>query len=171
MSDRGDAEQPDVSLLPYRPCVGLMILNQDGLIFAGRRLDGGGESPAWQMPQGGIDPGEAPLEAGLRELREETGLAPEHVEVLGETRDWVKYDVPLALIGKLWGGRYRGQTQKWFALRLTAPDSAVNIETEDPEFCEWRWMAADALIEAIVPFKRDIYRSVLGEFAPLREPS
>lgn len=160
----------DTALLPYRPCVGLMVLNAEGLIFAGRRLDGGGEGPAWQMPQGGIDPGETPRQAGLRELGEETGLGPEHVEIIGETAGWVRYDVPDALIGRLWGGRFRGQTQKWFALRLTAPDEAVNIATEEPEFSEWRWMEADALVEAIVPFKRDIYRAVLTEFEPLRRP-
>lgn len=155
----------DFSELPYRPCVGLVILNRDGLIFAGRRIDN--QAEAWQMPQGGIDEGETPREAALRELGEETGLRPEHVEILSESADWIPYDLPEPLMGKLWGGRYRGQTQKWFIARLTAPDSAIDIETEEPEFSEWRWMDAPALMQAIVPFKRDVYQKVLSEFGSL----
>lgn len=153
----------DPKELPYRPCVGLMILNREGLIFAGRRVDNLAE--AWQMPQGGIDPGEAPEEAALRELREETGLLPQHVEILGESSVWIPYDLPHHLVGKLWRGRYRGQTQKWFVLRLIAGDEAIDIETEEPEFSEWRWMNGPDLMQAIVPFKQDVYQKVLAEFA------
>ena len=155
----------DPSTLPYRPCVGLMILNAQGLIFAGKRIDGAAE--AWQMPQGGIDAGETPLDAALRELGEETGLRPQHIEILAESADWIPYDLPKNLMGTLWGGRFRGQTQKWFAIRLTAPDSAIDIATEEPEFSEWRWMNASELGSAIVPFKRGVYQKVLREFADL----
>ena len=154
----------DPSSLSYRPCVGLMVLNAEARIFAGKRIDGAVE--AWQMPQGGVDDGESPRAAALRELREETGLLPEHVEILGESADWVPYDLPAHLIGKLWGGRYRGQTQKWFAMRLIADDGAIDIATEEPEFSEWRWMTAPDLMAAIVPFKRDVYGKVLREFEP-----
>lgn len=151
--------------LPYRPCVGLMLLNASGLVFAGRRIDGTVE--AWQMPQGGIDEYETPSQAALRELNEETGLVPEHVEVIRETADWLPYDLPPELIGKIWDGKYRGQMQKWFALTLIADDSAINIATEEPEFQEWRWMKASDLIERIVPFKRDVYRRVFSDFGDL----
>ena len=151
--------------LPYRPCVGLMILNAEGKIFAGKRIDGAVE--AWQMPQGGVDDGETPQQAALRELGEETGLSSEHVRIIGESAGWIPYDLPENLVGKLWGGRFRGQTQKWFALRLAVADDAIDIATEEPEFSEWRWMEGPALLQAIVPFKRDVYNRVLAEFAPL----
>lgn len=151
--------------LAYRPCVGLLLLNRDGEIFAGRRIDN--QAEAWQMPQGGVDEGESPREAALRELGEETGLASEHVEILAESPDWIPYDLPEHLIGKLWGGRFCGQTQKWFALRLLATDSAINIATEEPEFCEWRWMDRETLLASIVPFKRDVYERVFATFDEL----
>ncbi|MEO0823257.1 MAG: RNA pyrophosphohydrolase [Pseudomonadota bacterium] len=151
--------------LPYRPCVGLMVLNGDGLIFAGQRIDS--SLDAWQMPQGGIDPGEAPQEAALRELREETGIKPERVTVLRESAHWLAYDLPDYLIGKLWGGRYRGQTQRWFALRFDGADDEVDIESGDREFRAWSWMAPDDLLANIVPFKRDTYGAVLSEFSDL----
>ena len=155
----------DIENLPYRPCVGLMLLNREDKIFTGQRLD----SPdgAWQMPQGGIDPGETPVQAALRELHEETGIEPDHAEVLRESADWHAYDLPRHLVRKLWNGSYRGQKQRWFALRFNGPDSAINIETEEPEFRAWAWMAHDELIEKIVPFKRDTYSMVFEEFFDL----
>ena len=156
---------PPLESLPYRPCVGLMLLNGVGEIFAGQRIDNSAE--AWQMPQGGIDPGETPETAALRELGEEVGLQPAHVEILRESADWVPYDLPVELVPKLWGGRYRGQTQKWFALRLIASDEAINIQTDEPEFRTWRWMGRDELLASIVPFKRDTYRTVLAHFGDL----
>lgn len=151
--------------LPYRPCVGLLLLNRDGLIFAGRRIDSTAE--AWQMPQGGIDEGETPSQAALRELEEEVGLGADHVEILRETADWLPYDLPDALLGKIWDGKYRGQMQKWFALSMLAEDAAINIATAEPEFAEWRWLRADDVMEMIVPFKRDVYRRVFTDFADL----
>lgn len=155
----------DLSALPYRPCVGLMLLNADGRIFAGQRIDSTAE--AWQMPQGGVDPGETPQDAALRELGEEVGVTSAQVRILAESRDWIPYDLPSELIGKLWGGRYRGQTQKWFALRLIADDDAICIDTEEPEFKTWAWMDRETLLGAIVPFKRDTYAQVFEEFADL----
>lgn len=154
-----------IEKLPYRPCVGIMLVNGDGLVFVGQRLDNPG--PAWQMPQGGIDRNEAPRTAALRELAEETGLGPESVTVLAETEGWIRYDLPVDLVPQIWHGRYRGQEQKWFLMRLEAPDTVVNIETEIPEFSRWKWMAAADLAANIVPFKRDVYAAVLAEFAPL----
>ena len=155
-----------VESLPYRPCVGLMLVNADGLIFAGRRIDSTAE--AWQMPQGGIDEGETPSQAALRELGEETGLAPEHVEIIRETADWLPYDLPAELQGVIWGGKYRGQMQKWFALSMRAEDAAIDIAaSEHAEFAEWRWLDQNELVEKIVPFKRDVYRRVFDDFADL----
>ena len=155
----------DIEALPYRPCVGLMLLNREGQIFAGQRRDNSRD--AWQMPQGGIDDGETPREAALRELGEETGIAPDAVEVLRESEAWLPYDLPRTLIPKLWDGRFRGQTQRWFALRYLGPDSGINIQTEEPEFRNWAWMAHGELVRKIVPFKRDTYDSVFGEFQDL----
>lgn len=155
----------NVAALPYRPCVGLMLLNAERLIFAGQRIDNTAE--AWQMPQGGVDDGETPEKAAFRELQEEVGLAPSQVNLLRESAEWIPYDLPLELVPKLWGGRFRGQSQKWFALRLTAPDRAIAIDTEEPEFRAWRWMTPDDLMTSIVPFKRDVYRKVLAEFGDL----
>ena len=151
--------------LPYRPCVGLVLIGPDRRVFAGQRIDNPGD--AWQMPQGGVDPGESPVEAALRELEEETGAAPALVEVLRETADWLPYDLPPELVGKLWGGRYRGQTQKGFALRFLGGDSDIDIARKHPEFSRWAWRAPDSLIDRIVPFKRAIYARVFDEFADL----
>lgn len=151
--------------LPYRPCVGVMVLNAEGLIFSGQRIDSTVE--AWQMPQGGIDPGEEPLTAALRELGEETGIPAGDVTLLRESDAWIPYDLPDALLGKIWKGRYRGQTQRWFAFRLTGPDSLIDIQTEEPEFKTWAWMTPETLIESIVPFKRATYERVFGEFGDL----
>ncbi|MGI1664154.1 RNA pyrophosphohydrolase [Palleronia sp. KMU-117] len=146
--------------LPYRPCVGVVLTNADGRVFAGERIDTPG---AWQMPQGGIDRGEAPRAAALRELWEETGVMPGDVRVEAETAGWVTYDLPPELQGKVWKGRYRGQRQKWFRVLLTAPDSAIDITRPPREFSRWQWMAPEALLAAIVPFKRATYEAVLAE--------
>lgn len=155
----------DIEALPYRPCVGLVLLNRDGLVFAGQRIDN--PEDAWQMPQGGIDPGEPPRQAAFRELGEETGIAPADVELLRESSVWLPYDLPRSLVPKLWGGRFRGQTQLWFALRFLGSEDAVDIRTEVPEFRNWAWMAHDELLDRIVPFKRDIYARVYAEFRDL----
>jgi len=155
--------------LPYRPCAGVVLINRDGLVFGGQRIDNPGK--AWQMPQGGLDYGELPEEAALRELTEETGVSRDQVTVLGQTRDWITYELPEELLGKLWKGKYRGQEQMWFAMRFLGEDSDINIATETPEFSQWQWMSPAALTDAIVPFKRHVYESVfadLGEWiAPL----
>jgi putative (di)nucleoside polyphosphate hydrolase len=151
---------PDPSL--YRACVGLMLLNRLDEVFVGRRID---TASAWQMPQGGIDHGETAREAVIRELREETGT--DKAEIVAESGRWRHYDLPPRLQGKLWGGRYRGQRQKWFALRFTGDDSDIDIDTEHPEFDAWRWVPLDQLPALIVPFKRDVYLDVLDEFRPL----
>ncbi len=151
--------------LPYRPCAGVVLINPQGLVFAGQRIDRPKDAPpAWQMPQGGIDAGETPREAALRELVEETGVAADLVEPLAESPDWVTYDLPPELLGKVWKGKYGGQKQKWFALRFLGDDSAVRIATEHPEFDCWQWMRAADLIDSIVPFKRAVYAQVLGDF-------
>ena len=148
--------------LPYRPCVGVTLINPAGLIWAGRRLDS--TADAWQMPQGGIDDGEKPRAAALRELEEETGIKAERVKVLAKTHHWLTYDLPPELLGKVWGGKYRGQRQKWFLLRFDGDDSEVDIAKEHPEFAAWRWIAADELLASIVPFKRDVYAKVIQSF-------
>jgi putative (di)nucleoside polyphosphate hydrolase len=152
----------DPAALPYRPCVGVVLVNRDGLVFAGRRHDTAGD--AWQMPQGGIDPGETPRQAALRELWEETGVSADLVKVAARTHRWITYDLPPELVGKAWGGRFRGQRQKWFLCRFLGRDDQIAIATADPEFSAWRWIAADELVEAIVPFKREAYRQVVAAF-------
>src|SRR5262249_31453234 len=147
----------DPTKLPYRPCVGTMVVNRDNLIFVGRRLSGPEQIDlrhAWQMPQGGIDPGEDPYQAALRELDEETNLTS--VERLAQSRGWFTYDLPHDLVGRAWGGRFRGQTQRWYLLRFTGRDAEINIAHppggHDPEFVEWRWSALEELAELVVPF-------------------
>lgn len=151
----------EIAKLPYRPCVGVMLINADGHVFVGQRKDS--EVAAWQMPQGGIDKGEEPQDAALRELWEETGIPADLVEVLGATGDWVTYDLPDHLVGRVWKGKYRGQKQIWYLLRFLGTDDQVNIETEHPEFSEWAWLPADQLVANIVPFKRDVYAHVVDE--------
>ena len=156
------ADRSDLEALPYRPCAGVVLINHDGLVFAAERLDLSG---AYQMPQGGIDDGESPRVAALRELREETSVPADAVEVLAESRDWIRYDLPEHLLGKIWKGRYRGQEQKWLLCRLMAGDEVIDLDTDHPEFAAWRWMRADDLTAQIVPFKRTLYEKVLGEFS------
>ena len=153
-----------MSELPYRPCVGVVLINDQGKIFAGQRIDN--PEPAWQMPQGGIDAGEKPSEAALRELWEETGVTADLVEKIAKTEDWVTYDLPPELLGKVWGGKYRGQRQKWFLYRFKGSDAQIKIATEHPEFSSWCWIGSQDLIASIVPFKRKVYEEVMAEFAP-----
>ncbi|TDL79375.1 RNA pyrophosphohydrolase [Palleronia sediminis] len=148
--------------LPYRPCAGIVLVNSDGHVFAGRRIDHA--SGAWQMPQGGIDEGETPREAALRELEEETGIARDRVEIAGETDGWLTYDLPDDLLGRAWQGAYRGQRQKWFLMRFHGQDDEIRIATDHPEFSAWNWLSCDELLDAIVPFKRDVYSAVLAAF-------
>ncbi|MEM6384678.1 MAG: RNA pyrophosphohydrolase [Pseudomonadota bacterium] len=147
--------------LPYRPCVGVVLANANGLIFTGERIDTPG---AWQMPQGGIDDGEAPEAAALRELEEETGLPANLVTIEAEHPAWVTYELPPHLIGKLWKGRFRGQKQKWFLFRFKGPDTAIDIARHDHEFARWRWSDADQVLRDIVPFKRAVYEQVVEHF-------
>ncbi len=154
----------EIAALPYRRCVGVMLANPAGQVFVGQRLDN--DAPAWQMPQGGIDPGETPQAAALRELWEETGITADKVRIAAETADWLTYDLPHDIVPRIWKGRYRGQQQKWLLLRFLGQDRDVNIATEHPEFSEWRWLPPKDLVAQIVPFKRAVYASVLEEFAP-----
>jgi putative (di)nucleoside polyphosphate hydrolase len=154
--------------LPYRPCVGAALFNREGLVFVGRRI-GGPEhvdlTHSWQLPQGGIDAGEEPWPAAVRELGEETDIRS--VERIGEIAEWLNYDIPRDLIGQAWNGKYRGQTQKWFAMRFTGHDSEINVEHpagHEPEFNAWRWEKLQNLPDLAVPFKRAVYARVVGEF-------
>ena len=147
----------------YRRGVGVMLLNREGEVFIGARIDN--TDDAWQMPQGGIDAGEQPWETALRELEEETGIAPHLVEKIAECPERIRYDLPAELRHKLWGGKWRGQDQDWFLARFLGQDSDVNIATKHPEFREWKWVDPAQLPELIVPFKRDLYRRLLREFA------
>ena len=162
----------DKKRLPYRPCVGIMLLNRDGRVFAGRRADHDGEPEGrgtwWQMPQGGLDKGEEPEAAAARELAEETGVRS--ARFIARTRNWLTYDLPEALVGVAWEGRYRGQKQMWFAARFEGAESEIDIGPRDgheQEFDAWRWVTLDELPTLVVPFKRDVYLSVIEEFAPL----
>lgn len=151
--------------LPYRPCAGVMLVNSEGRVFVGQRKDR--YSEAWQMPQGGIDNGENPRDAALRELQEETGIDPSLVTVVAESKDEYLYDLPEELKGKIWGGKYRGQRQRWYLMRFHGSDQDVNIETEHQEFRAWRWSDIGDVEALIVPFKRELYQGVVAEFSPL----
>jgi putative (di)nucleoside polyphosphate hydrolase len=162
----------DAEGLPYRPCVGIMLLNAEGHAFVGRRAEGAGapegEGNWWQMPQGGVDEGEEPEVAARRELKEETGVSS--ARFLACTRDWYYYDLPSELIGIAWRGRYRGQKQMWFAARFEGKDSEIDISPRpghEVEFDAWRWVPVADLPELVVPFKREVYEGVVEEFAPL----
>lgn len=181
MAERNDANVPTrtgpVSLTesvdpfradprPYRRCVGLMLFNADGRVFVGNRIDVPGDH--WQMPQGGIDPGETPEQAAWRELQEEVGT--DKAEIIAESTTWYPYDLPPGLSRRIWKGKYRGQTQRWFALRFLGTDADINLTRHKPEFGEWRWIALETLPTLIVPFKRPIYERVLEEFGSLSNP-
>lgn len=156
----------DPTDLPYRPCAGIVLINSEGLIWAGRRLDSETRAPnAWQMPQGGIDKGEDPEAAAFREMEEEIGTR--NARLLKASEGWLKYDLPTDLLGYVWKGKYRGQKQKWFALSYEGTDNDINIQTEDPEFSEWKWMSASELLTCTVEFKRDVYVQVFKEFQEL----
>lgn len=154
---------PTKTDLPYRPNVGVLLLNPQGHIFCGRRIDQSVEG--WQMPQGGIDAGESPEHAALRELHEEVGT--NKAEILRALDGWLTYDLPDHLIGIALHGKYRGQRQKWFALRFTGTDADIDLAAFEPEFDAWEWVNAATLMERIVPFKREIYRAVLAGFSDL----
>lgn len=149
------------SHLPYRRGVGMMLLNAQGEVFVAKRIDM--TSEAWQMPQGGIDDGEDPRTAALRELKEEIGT--DQAEILAESPEWLTYDLPDALVPKIWKGRFRGQEQKWFVLRFTGRDDEIDIATDHPEFSEWRWVEMKLLPDIIVPFKRELYANLVDRFS------
>lgn len=150
--------------LPYRPCVGIMLFNKSGEVFVGKRIDQTVEG--WQMPQGGIDEGETPRQAALRELQEEVGT--DKAEIIAEMEEWITYDLPPHLIGVAFHGKYKGQRQKWFALRFTGENGDINLTAHEPEFSAFQWVSLEKLPGLIVAFKRDTYRGViaaLGKYA------
>ncbi|MDP6572013.1 MAG: RNA pyrophosphohydrolase [Rhodospirillales bacterium] len=155
MADKDGAQRP------YRRCVGALLVNAGGQVFVGRRRDTGEE--AWQLPQGGIDGDETPERAVLRELAEEIGTA--EAEIIAESSEWLSYDLPEEIAGRLWGGRYRGQEQKWFALRFTGRDADIDLgEGAEAEFSDWKWVPIDDLPAMIIPFKRPVYEKIVDEF-------
>lgn len=154
----------EIHALPYRENVGVMLVNAQGHVFVGQRIDN--LNDAWQMPQGGIDKGEDPQAAALRELEEETGVSPALVTIEAQTDDWIAYDLPHDLVPRIWKGRFRGQKQKWFLMRFNGTDDQVKIEQEHQEFSAWRWLPSDELVDNIVPFKREVYEQVLKAFGP-----
>jgi len=148
---------------PYRPGIGLVLLNARGLTFVAQRIDTPGN--AWQFPQGGIDEGEDPRATALREMEEEIGT--NKAEIIAESREWISYDLPPDIADKSWKGRFRGQAQKWFCARFTGTDADINLETAHPEFCRWRWMELEEVPPLIIPFKRVLYDKVAAEFLPV----
>ena len=150
-----------INLLPYRLGVGLVIINDQLEIFTGRRLD---NTKAWQMPQGGIENNEIPLEAAYREMYEETGIRKSKVTLLKQTKTWYRYDLPQEIQNKFWGGKFRGQSQKWFLFKFIGTEFDINIETKDQEFSYWKWSKKTEMLDSIVPFKRSLYQSVLKDF-------
>jgi len=165
------ASQKLASDLPYRPCVGIMLINREGLIWVGNRIQmvDTGSPLTWQMPQGGIDKGEEPREAAFREMKEEIGT--DKGRIIGETKDWLTYDLPPHLIGLALKGKYRGQKQKWFAMRFTGQDSDIDIAADKhQEFSEWGWVPLDELVDLIVPFKRGVYEQIVAELGAFATP-
>jgi len=169
---RRDLYMPKHATLPYRPCVGTMVLNAKGLVFIGRRTEGPEHvdlTHVWQMPQGGIDKGEDPWPAALRELQEETNITS--VKKLAEIPGWLDYDLPKDVAKHAWKGKYRGQTQKWYALAFTGDESEIDILNpaggHEPEFVEWRWEPMRNLPDLVIPFKRAVYERVVDAFAHL----
>jgi putative (di)nucleoside polyphosphate hydrolase len=166
---------PRYENLPYRPCAGLTVFNRDGLVFIGRRTSGPEHIDAthvWQMPQGGIDSGEEPYAAALRELYEETNIRS--VEKLGEIEDWLTYDIPRDIVGAAWHGKFRGQKQKWYALRFIGKDSEIDIAHpggHEPEFIAWRWEKMENLTRLVVPFKQPTYARIVEEFGKFARPA
>ena len=159
----------DPTALPYRPCAGMMVVNADGKAFVGQRTDGRFSKwgDRWQMPQGGIDEGEDARTAALRELKEETGISSDKVEIVAQTNHDLFYDLPPELLGKVWKGKYRGQQQSWFLMRFTGSDADIDIHGEHQEFERWKWVDLAQLPELIVPFKKALYAQLLDEFEPL----
>jgi putative (di)nucleoside polyphosphate hydrolase len=151
--------------LPYRRGVGILLINDQGLVFVAQRIDTTG---AWQMPQGGIDRGEDPEDAAYRELEEEIGTNA--ATLLGETEGWLRYDLPEDLVGKVWKGKYRGQEQKWYCMRLDGPDALIDLDTDHPEFDDWKWVPLEQVLEGIVPFKRDLYAAIVAELGQYVKP-
>ena len=146
----------------YRPCVGIVLIN-NGSIFAVQRLDY--KSNAWQMPQGGIEANESPISAAVRELKEETGIKKKHIKIILESKNWINYDLPKELIPKLWNGKFVGQSQKWYAMEFLGSDSDIDINTKNPEFSKWQWMTKNKLLDSIVPFKKRVYENILSQFS------
>jgi putative (di)nucleoside polyphosphate hydrolase len=161
------AQVASLSESGYRPCVGIMLLNEEGHVFVGRRVDVADD--AWQMPQGGIRDNETPRAAAYRELKEEIGTGK--AEVLAESATWFQYDLPRDLREKAWGGRWHGQRQKWFVMRFTGFDGEINVNTKHPEFNAWKWVSIDELPNLIVSFKRQVYLDLFAEFAELTRRS
>lgn len=156
----------NIKNLPYRPCAGIMLANTNGQVFVGCRIDYK-DSDIWQMPQGGIEEGEEPRDAALRELSEETGICASKVEIIAQSQDELFYDLPDELIGKLWKGKWRGQRQIWFLMRFKGNDGDINIATAHPEFSAWQWVDPQQLPQLVVPFKKRLYEIILSEFATL----
>ena len=152
----------DIALLPYRPCVGIMLANPRGHIFVAQRKDR--DTDAWQMPQGGVDKGEKCRDAALRELEEETSVPANLVTIEAESAGLIRYDLPHDLVPNIWKGRYRGQEQKWYLMRVHGLDSQIDLDTAMPEFTAWKWIPTGELVANIVPFKREVYAQVLSEF-------
>jgi len=152
----------EISLLPYRPCVGIVLINKEKNIFGGQRIDS--KTNAWQMPQGGIDDGERPLNAAFRELEEETGIETQATSYIDKMDELIPYDLPVEIIPKLWKGKYRGQMQQWFLLEFLQNDDFINIKTKHPEFSHWKWMTKEEMLKNIVPFKLNTYQTVFQYF-------